>query len=206
LIRAFIAIAALLIAGIVYSFVNSFQKKEVQATPVVLVDGVLKENYRTEILDSASFELLAGAPLSDKLNRVTSVKLCYDLSKKTLYFINSKRFELHFDFCNQVLGYSAGLMIFNSRNYASNIAQEYILASLNHYKDQNKYVLELTGNTNLDIDGIDLLYNTIAAKTFLKNSVYINNNSSYLEEMIAKGQIKQPIISPTELYQNQIFQ
>ncbi len=206
MIRAYIAIAALLIAGIVYSFVNSFQKKEVQATPVVLVDGVLKENYRTEILDSASFELLAGAPLSDKLNRVTSVKLCYDLSKKTLYFINSKRFELHFDFCNQVLGYSAGLMIFNSRNYTSNIAQEYILASLNHYKDQNKYVLELTGNTNLEIEGIDLLYNTIAAKTFLKNSVYINNNSSYLEEMIAKGQIKQPIISPTELYQNQIFQ
>jgi pyruvate, water dikinase len=206
LIRAFIIIAVLLFAGIVYSFVSCVQKKNAQAEPSVFVDSVLKENFRTEILDSTAFECLAGAPLSDKLNRVTSVKLCYDLSKKTLYFINSKRYELHYDFCCQALGYSAGLMIFNSRNYTSNIAQEYILASLNHYKDQNKYVLELTGNTNLDIEGINLLYNTIAAKTFLSNSVFINNNSAYLEEMTAKGQITKPIISPTELYRNQIFQ
>ena len=45
------------------------------------------------------FDKLSGLPLSGKYGQISSVKVVYDIHAKKLYFLNSKLFKFHYEFC-----------------------------------------------------------------------------------------------------------
>lgn len=59
------------------------------------------------------FDRLSGPPLAEKYGDVSAIKLVYELSSKTIYYINSKNFRYHHDFCIYRLGHEVDLDYFN---------------------------------------------------------------------------------------------
>jgi len=94
-------------------------------------------NYNVDYLDRIirpeAFTLLQGLPLNPTFGEVKSVKLVYSIPDEKMYYSNSEKYFIHYDFCAQVLGYSKGHSMFNREQYTKNASRIYILASLSHF-------------------------------------------------------------------------
>lgn len=175
----------------------------------VIVDGESSMDplapYQLSIPDRATYDVLKGKPLSDVFAQVSSVKVVYQLSNKQIYYVNSVKYPLHYDFCAGELGFSAGLQWFNNNNYSSEFGQQYVLASLNYFEAQNKYVLEFTSNSRYSSDQLIELYKTIESTTFIGSDLLVLLNSDRLA-MMPSGLEHWKTISPLELYSGQSYQ
>ncbi|MFA7381634.1 MAG: PEP/pyruvate-binding domain-containing protein [Bacteroidia bacterium] len=162
--------------------------------------------YVNEIKNNEELKTLAGKPLSSKFSSVLSVKIVYELASKRLYFINSKKYVFHYGFCNEVLGYQNDLVTFNSNNYQDNVKQEYYLSCLNYYAQSGIYALEFTSNTSIKPEQIRTLYNEVASRSYIKDSLRLLINSDYINDLFTEGKITVPTISPDAIYKEQSFQ
>lgn len=163
-------------------------------------------SFLTEVNSAQEFIAMQGAPLSDKFNSVRTVKVVYDLNNDKLYFINSAKYEFHYNFCVDVLNCDKGLSIFNSMNYGSGKVREYLLANINHYEQSDTYTMEFSSEDNIFPEQIKMLYDYIEKHTYFGKSLRIFVNSNHLAKLHEKGEIKVPCVTPTEIYQGQTYQ
>ena len=96
-------------------------------------------SYYRRLADTSDFKALEGAPLTRTYSDVRSIKLVYELSSGILYFVNSSRFQYHYQFCREALGDRTRMEIFNTINYGNTGKRDYYLANLNFYPDLDKY-------------------------------------------------------------------
>lgn len=152
------------------------------------------------------FEALMGKPLSEKYGNVTSVKVIFSLKEKQLYFIQSKNYKFHFEFCSQYLHSYDDLTRFNSIEYGESPNRKYVLANLNHYESSDIYTLEFFPDDKAKSDKIVAIYEAV------KNSVYFKDKLRFLlnsAEMVARKSTLPPsvlTISVDSIYQNQTYQ
>ena len=111
-----------------------------------------------QISSLLQFEKLAGAPLETTFSKVKSVKIVYDVKRKEIYYLNSKIFSLHFDFCENILKYPFGLETFNEENYSNHRNRNYLLATLNYFEDSQKYGLEFFADNVINVPQLNELY------------------------------------------------
>lgn len=175
----------------------------------VLVDGEssvdLFAPYQFSIPNRETFDALKGEPLSDVFAKVSSVKIVYQLSNKQIYYVNSVKYPLHYDFCASELGFSAGLQWFNNNNYSSGFGQQFILASLNYFEAQDKYVVEFTSNSRYESTQLFDLFETIKSTSFIDEDLKVLVNSDHMG-LISLGSKNWNPISPFELYSGQNYQ
>jgi len=152
------------------------------------------------------FKVLSSLPLSSKYGNVYGVKVIYDLNKNKLHYINSTKYEYHFTYCQNTLGFEYDLAVFNLLNYSPNSNQEYLLASINYFEDLDWYVMEIASIDNMKIESIKLLYNSIKASSFfgrkfkfILNTPKLLANKSILEKEIS-------CITPSDIYKDLQFQ
>lgn len=162
--------------------------------------------FSTHLPTPADFINFQGDPLSSKYNEVLSIKVVWDKQSDKVFFLNSRFYNYHFNFCSEVLGFAEGLEVFNSLNYTENYGQRYFLANLNFYKSQNKYALEFTSGTTYEAKSLDSFFQKIQMNSFIKERLYILVSTSYLMNLAENKALKTPLLFPDEVYKNQQFQ
>ena len=136
------------------------------------------QDYVSTIPDFQTYQSLKGKPLSDKFSNIESVKVVYDLSNKKIYFFNSTKIELHYEFVTNYLGYSMDLGLFNQRNYSnSETNRDFLLGNLNHIKGTDKWIFELAASDHMPVNLLEQFYKNVANATFIKQNLkfYLNN-------------------------------
>lgn len=152
------------------------------------------------------FEALMGKPLSEKYGDVTSVKVVFSLKDQRLYFLQSKIYKFHFEFCSQFLHTYEDLSRFNSIEYGESPNRRYVLANLNHYESSDIYTLEFFPDDKAKSDKIVAIFEAVKKSVFFKDKLRFLLNSA---EMVARKSTLPPsvlTISVDSIYKQQLYQ
>lgn len=163
-----------------------------------------KENdelhYFNELIDPFAFDLVSSTPSRSNDGQVTAVKLIYHQDNKLLYYINSKRYSLHYTFADAQLGFNQGHGVFNQTQYRENDNRYLYPLNLNYYKDLDKYIIHLVSANEIPCEKIKIIYDKIIATSYLEGKVFLLANRPDLSVCDV------PIITPEELYEGQNYQ
>lgn len=162
-----------------------------------------KPDFLPQILCKSDFKVLQGKPLSDKYGNVSAVKVVYQLRQDKLYFIQSAKYRLHYDFCNAYLHEYNNLSTFNTFEYSDSKARKYVIANLNHYESADLYTLEFFADDKVSAELISRLYDKIKGEVYFGEQLKILLNSPQMEQKMAG---KLPTISVSDLYASQAYQ
>lgn len=136
------------------------------------------QNFTNSLLNYEQYNAFKGKPLSDKFSNIESVKVIYDLESQKLYFFNSLKIRLHYDFVTQYLNYNRELEIFNLQNYSNTEKdRDYLLGNLNHIKGSDKWIFELAASDHMPVELIERFYEIVSNATFIGKNLnfYLNN-------------------------------
>lgn len=137
--------------------------------------------YVASITNYEQYKSLTGRPLSDKFSNIESVKVVYDIKQKKLYYFNSTKVRLHYEFVTKYLGYIKELEQFNTDNYSrSESKRTYLLGNLNHVKGTSKWIFELASSDQMPPNLIHHFFNLIV------NSIYSGKQLQFYLNTIDK--------------------
>ena len=163
-----------------------------------------KENdelhYFNELIDPIAFDLISSSPARSNDGGVDAVKLIYNTEDELMYYINTKRYPLHFNFAQKILEYSKGHAIFNQTQYQENDDRYLYMSNLNYYKSLDKYILHLVSANEMSCEQIKLIYDKIIATSYLEGKLFLLANRPEFNLCDV------PIITPEELYDGQNYQ
>lgn len=163
-----------------------------------------KPKYLYEINTIQDFNMLSGSPISNKYGGVEAIKVVYDIISDTIYFLNRRNYKYHHGFCSVKLEYEKGLAHFNEHNYAANSNQRvYLLGNINYYKNQKKYIMDLSPADLIQVKDIERLYHKIESTVFFKKFSLLLNTSRLIG---VTDQFKIPTITPEEIYKGLNYQ
>jgi pyruvate, water dikinase len=164
-------------------------------------------DYLDKIIRPEAFTLLQGLPLNPTFGEVKSIKIVYSINDGLIYYSNSAKYFIHFDFCEKVLGYGTEYQPterhsrFNQEQYTKNSKRLYILASINHFTSSDIYTLDFFSGDELDCNDIKTVYDKVVATSFVGNKLRF-----YANNMAWAKCTNVPIISSDELYKGQNYQ
>ncbi len=165
------------------------------------------QDFVSGIRNIGEFRKMSGKPLSAKYGQVDAIKVVMELRNEKLYFINSSAFEIHFQFCEQVLSYGSGHEHFNNCNYSSDPAcREYLLANVNYFRGPGVFVFEVSPLDYIRSEDIIKLFNAVKESVYFGKSMKLLLNSSRLEDLYRQTLLKVPVITPLEVFSNQKYQ
>ena len=178
----------------------------VPRTDTILHVKLLREsendlNFLNGLPSYKMFNLIQGSPFVTNYSDVESVKFIYNSNNREIYFMNSKRFEFHYDFAVRFLGYKQGIYHFNNVQYSSAKERFLFPGSINFYKTSGKYVLRFYPGDQMNCSQINEIIERINQTTYLKNKIYLYPNNSSWENCS-----EFPIITAGELYEGQNYQ
>ncbi|MDG1477628.1 MAG: PEP/pyruvate-binding domain-containing protein, partial [Vicingaceae bacterium] len=163
-----------------------------------------KPKFLNEITSITEFKMLSGSPISNKYGGVEAIKVVYDIKADRIYFLNRKNYKYHHGFCSYKLNYNKGLAHFNEHNYAANSEQRiYLLGNINYYKNQQKYIMDLSPADLIQIKEIEQLYHKIKSAVFFNKMELLLNTSRLIN---IANQFNIPTISPEEIYKGLNYQ
>ncbi len=151
------------------------------------------------------FDAWSSKPLYQKYGQVQSLKVVYDTRHNKLHFVSSERFEYHYEYCMQVLGFPDDLQRFNEEAYSNRSDRRFLLANINYYKALDKYALELGPSDRMNKKHIELFYEAVKKEVFFAKNFYLMLNTAHINNTM-QGQTKIPTLSPSEIYNGQKYQ
>ncbi|HLN71905.1 MAG TPA: PEP/pyruvate-binding domain-containing protein [Prolixibacteraceae bacterium] len=157
--------------------------------------------YLNKLPYPEAFELLQNVPFNPTFGEVESVKITYSIPDRQIYYMNSSRFFVHFDFAEEMLGYTKGHYSFNVEQYKENKNRIYYLGYLNHFKSSDVYTLEMFAGDEISCEGLRELYDKIAATSYIGNRLRFFPNNARWDRCSAV-----PRITSAELYEGQNYQ
>ncbi len=157
-------------------------------------------DYLPRLIRREAFTLMQGPPLNPVFGAVQSVKVVYSLADDKIYYTNSTKYFIHYDFARDVLDYGKGHFAFNTEQYTNNPNRLYILASVNHFTAADRYTLEFWAGDELTCAQITRIYDKIVSTSYFGDSLKFYVNSPHWNTCSV------PVISSEELYAGQNFQ
>lgn len=159
-------------------------------------------DYFNELIAPLAYELVSSTPSRSNLGDVQEVKIIYDNKTDRLYYMNSKKYELHFTFSAKVLGYDQGLYLYNLTQYTNNPARYLEMASIQYYQGIDQYALQFVTAVEMTCDQVDHLYQKILETSFFTTE----NLKFYAIKDEWKSCSEIPQISSETLYAGQVYQ
>lgn len=124
-------------------------------------NGTDSIDYLFYIKCDSDFRRLEGEPLSIVYGDVGALKIIYDIKSDSLYFTDSRKYELHYTFCRLLLGYSKTQEDFNREQYSNGNDRLYYLASINHYRSPDLYTLEFVPGDKITAEAIEMVFRRV---------------------------------------------
>ncbi len=166
--------------------------------------SLVSQSYLNKLSTPAEFNKLKGEPLTNKYGIVEAVKVVYDLKTKKIYYINNRRYKLHYTFCSEVLNSPYDVVPFNTYNYsASHPNKRYLLGNVNYYPSDRLYSLEISPIDKMKLGEIQILFDAVKASSYFKKyKLFLN--TVRLQKL--KRITNLPVVTPLEVYGNQTYQ
>ena len=158
-----------------------------------------------ELSSRSDFLALAGVPLTLKYGAVRSVKVVLDLTDSALYYVQSRRFPLHYDFCAQRLGFRGGQVLFNQWNYSPSRLRRFVLGTLNQF-GEGGYVLEFFAMDDISGRQMADLYRRVRATVPAADSVRVLVSTPTQEARLREAAPAVPRLTPERAFAGQTFQ
>jgi hypothetical protein len=162
--------------------------------------------YLTVIKDKKDFDLLKGKPLSNNYNGIECIKIVYELSNKTLYYIQSVKHTWHYSFTSQILHDEDDLGWFNTINYGQHRDRKYILATFNYNTNSKNYFLQFAPPDYISDELIAELVTKVSETFFKQTQFKVLLNTTTLLRRKKELSKKFNTITSDELYQSQKYQ
>ena len=120
---------------------------------------------------------------------VQSVNLVYEFKKKLLYFVDGSKYELHSEFCRDVLGWEGESNDYYIEQYVNGPDRIYLQGELTEYirPDPDIYVLEIPiGNNEMTAEQMIEFYRVVQEHVKLAKIHFWPHNKEHIEmaEMI----------------------
>ncbi|MEQ9305886.1 MAG: T9SS type A sorting domain-containing protein, partial [Marinoscillum sp.] len=158
--------------------------------------------YLQELVSPLAFDVVSSQPSRSNLGDVQEAKIVYDRNTRSIYYMNSKRYELHYTFSAEVLGYNKGHGQFNLTQYRNNPDRYLFLAGLFYYKAIDTYVLQFVTAVEMTCTEVEELYQKILETSFLTRE-----NLKFYPNKVEWEKCNQlPLVSSEELYAGQTYQ
>jgi hypothetical protein len=128
-------------------------------------------DFAAQIGCQADFDELSSLPLSAAIPGARSVKTIFDRTDATLYYQNSKRYAIHWEFASAHLSGNGKPIVpqlaqFNITEYYSP-DRRFLLGALTYYAEPDIWVYEVSPYDTADADMIATAYRAIAASSYL---------------------------------------
>jgi hypothetical protein len=183
---------------------------EVNTASCAIVDGSDPDAV-SQLGCSRDYDALASEPLDASIPGATSVKVIIDRAdQNALYFQNSKRYCIHWDFASAHL--SGGkrpvvppLAQFNATEYFSP-DRRFILGALSYYAGPEKWVFELSPYDAADPALIATAFDVVRRGTWLGGELAFHPTSSRLDGIVEQLPSTIPIVTTDQLYQGIDYQ
>jgi hypothetical protein len=168
-------------------------------------------DFAAELGCGADYAALASQPTDASIPGATSVKVVVDRAAgNTLYFQNSKRYCVHWDFAASHLSGGelpmvAPLSQFNLTEYYSP-DRRFILGALSHYDGPDRWVFELSPYDTADEALIQVAFDIVRQHTWVGPELTFHPTSVRLEATASRLPASIPLTSTDELYQGIDYQ
>ena len=171
-------------------------------------DARLVPNSLSKIGCMSDFNVLASVPMDTSLTGARSGKVVLDTANdNTLYFQNSQRYKLHFDFVSDNLADVGSSSAFEqTQYYAAESARRFLLGAVTHYEGPDVWALELAAYDTMTPSMLAKLFDAIKAKAFFGPGLRFHPTSQSLENMAKKLNSSIPVITTRELYGTMEYQ
>ena len=159
----------------------------------------------------ADFDVLASRPLDASIPGARSAKTIIDQSDKdALYFTNSTRFPIHFDFASTHLsGHGlppiGEIATFNTTEYYSP-ARRFLLGAITYYENPGVWVYEIAPYDTASADMVTKAYGILKKATFFGEKLYFHPTSSSVEDLLSKLPSSVKVITTDELFAGITYQ
>lgn len=166
----------------------------------------LAQSHLNKVKSAAEYASLKGLPAVRKYGRVESVKVVWAREKDEVYFLNAEKWEWHYDFCHEVLGFWQKRFVFNDQVYNGSEVREFVVGNVNHYPDAGHWTLEFSPADQIRPALIEAFYQCIAKSLFSGDELALFLNTQRLEELFGDGDAPFPIVVPEDIYAGQLYQ
>lgn len=162
-------------------------------------------NYSHRIGCIDDFEAMGSVPLDATISGAISLKTLVDLADAgTLYFQNSKKYQIHWDFASENLSGNGKPVVptlaqFNTTEYYTN-TRRFILGAVTYYKGPHAWVYEISPYDNASAEMIQLAFEKIADSSYFGDSLYFHPTSQAVELEAQKLPASIKIITTEKLY------
>ena len=151
------------------------------------------------------FVTLSADPLTASIPGATSVKTVVDRSdENTLYFMNSARYPLHYNFASVHLGAQNGLPPVGTQaefvNEYYSPTRRFVLGAITRYDGPGVWVYEISPYDTADAGMIELAYTQIAENAYFGDELLFHPTSKAVEAVAADLPASVPIITTDELF------
>lgn len=157
-------------------------------------------HYFNELVNEVAYELLSSLPSRSNDGEVSSVKIMYSTRDGLMYYMNTKRYELHYLFARTILDFDQGNNLFNLTQYRENEDRYLYPASINYYRNQDIYVLHFVSANEMSCENVKLMYDKIIETSYLEGKLFL------LANRLEFNDCDVPIITTEELYEGQNYQ
>ena len=158
-------------------------------------------NYFEELIDKNAFDMLAHQPSKTHLSGVQSLKAIFDTRKNILYYMNSKKYNLHYTFANELLEYDYSHNQFSYEQYTDNSKRYLFPITINYFKELDIYTFEFFASDGANCEDIYKVYRKIIRSSYLKDKLFFyTTNNSWKKCTAIKS------IGANKLYEGQNYQ
>ncbi len=180
--------------------------------PVQLVEGTCLLDASADAPDSAKelpckadFDVLASTPLDSTLPGATSTKVVLDRQDNdALYFQNSTRYPIHFDFVSKHL--SGGdlpivpeISVFNANEYYRP-DRRFVLGAVTYYEGPKAWALELSPYDTASVEMIEALYTEVSKHAYFGPGLKFHPTSEAITKVVSKASPNLQLVTTDELY------
>ena len=160
-------------------------------------------DFAPAIPDAATWQLLAARAGSETLARVEVVKVLYDTTDQHLYFTQSRKWPIHYDFANQFLSTPGDLIVdhwlFNQHEY-HDADRRFVLGSVTHYLDQDTWTFELFAGDLLDLDATARVFAAVRAAVWTGDRLRYRPVPAAHVAAVDRARAVMPVVTTEELF------
>jgi hypothetical protein len=161
-------------------------------------------DFVQEIPCKADYDALASTPLDASLPGATSVKVVLDQYDGALYFQNSTKFQIHYDFVSLHLSGGDFPLVPPASAFAASEYytpdRRFVLGAVSYYEAPNVWALELSPYDTASSDMIEGLYKAVASSSYFGPALEFHPTSESIEKTAAKLPDSVQVITTDELY------
>jgi len=157
------------------------------------------------------FDALAAEPTDSSLPGALSVKTIIDrVDEGSLYFQNSDKYRLHYDFASSFLSAKDGLPIvadqesFNENYYS--VQRRFYLGAVTYYEGPEKWVYEMSPYDTATAEMVAEAYDSVVLESYFGEELYYHPSGEAAEEVAAALPDSVKVISTDELYEGIDYQ